>query len=168
MISSIENEPIVARIREWCFTQKSERLDDHNLFQDLLVNLLRENGWYAFKEHEFEKYPKLNALTKEINERRGFIDVCAFAHNKKLVIEYDSTTQLRSKSICKLFWSDADFPVGIVRGKRGKPLRFENIAKIRRIGRDYGITGKRIYLIIIENKIAEWLVFEEQLKPKEA
>ena len=155
---SIENEPIVAKIREWCFAQETLVLDNHNLLQALLVNLLRENGWYAYKEYELEKYPKLNVLTKEIGDRQGFIDICAFAHNKKLVIEYDSATQLRSKSISKLFCSEADLPIGIVRGRLGKPfLRFENTAKIKRVGRDSGISKKGIYLIVIENKIAEWV-----------
>ena len=67
-----------------------------------------------------------------------------------------------------MFWAKADFPVVIVRGKLGKPfLRFENMAKIKRIGRDYGITGIRIYLIAIENNIVEWITIGEQAEPTE-
>ena len=112
----------------------------------------------AYKEYELENYPKLNQLNGKISDRRGFIDVCAFAHNKKIAIEYDTCTQLRSKSISKLFFSNADFPIGIVLGKHAKPfLRFENTAKINRIAKESGIVNKAIYLIVIENNIAEWV-----------
>jgi hypothetical protein len=164
LMPSMENEPIIARIRDWCFAQEPQKLDDHNLFQALLVNLLKENGWYAYKEYELEKYPRINPLTGKIREHQGFIDICAFAHNRKLVIEYDTSTQLRSKSISKLFCSGADFPIGIVRGKRGKAfLKFENTSKINRIAKNSGIINKGIYLIVIENKIAEWVHVGKQV-----
>ena len=77
---------------------------------------------------------------------------------KKIAIEYDSTTQIRSKSISELFCSDADFPIGIVRGKHGKPfLRFDNTAKTTRIAKESSVADKAIYLIVIENNIAEWV-----------
>jgi hypothetical protein len=124
----------------------------------MLVTLLKENGWYAYKEYEMDNYPRINALTGQTIDEHGFMDVCAFAHNKKLVIEYDNGNHLKTNSISKLFHSDADVPIGLVRGRRGKPfLRFENTSKIKRIAKNLGIAKKVIFLIVIENRIAEWI-----------
>lgn len=154
----MQSELIIDKIKDWCFIQEPKNYDDHFLFQDLLVKLLRENGWMAYKEYELKNYPKLNTLNGKIGDRNGFIDICAFGHNKKTAIEYDNGNHIKSKSICKLFCSNADFPIGIVRGKHGKPfLKFENTAKIKRIARESGIFNKAIYLIVIENNIAEWV-----------
>jgi hypothetical protein len=155
----MEIEQIMVKIKDWCFDQEPKNYNDHNLFQALLVKLLKENDWCAYIEYEMEKYPRLNALTGEIRDMHGFIDICAFAHNRKLVIEYDNCNHLRTNSINKLFCSNADFPIGIVRGKYGKPfLRFENMGKIKRIAKNLGVTNKAVFLVVIENKIAEWVL----------
>ena len=59
------SEEIVDKIKEWCFSQESSTYDDHNLFQDLLVNFLKENDWDAYTEYELENYSKLSAKTEK-------------------------------------------------------------------------------------------------------
>ena len=78
----------------------------------MLVGLLKQNDWYVYKEYELQNYSKLNVQTGNTADRTVHIDVCAFAHNKKLVIEYDNIPQLRSKSINKLFFSNSDIAIG--------------------------------------------------------
>jgi hypothetical protein len=152
----LQTDQIVGKISDWCFIQEPKSYHHHFLFQDLLVSFLKENGWMTYKEYEIENYPRLNPINEKIRDRQGFFDLVAFAHNKKIAIEYDNVTQLKSRSISKLFNSNADYPIGIVRGKHGKPfLRFENSAKIKRIARESKIMNKKIYLIIIENQISE-------------
>jgi hypothetical protein len=152
----LQTELIVDKIKNWCFAQDQKNYDDHFLFQDLIVGFLRENGWMAYKEYEMENYPRLNPLTGKIRDRLGYVDVCAFAHNKKIAIEYDNVNHIKSRSISKLFNSNADFPIGIVHGNHHKAfLRFENTAKIKRIARESNIINKIIYLIVIENHISE-------------
>ncbi len=168
----MENEDIVVKIRDWCFTQESKVMDDHNLFQSYLVDFLKQNEWYAYKEYQIDNYPKpkdskqpteqpstdSTGSTSQVKDRIEFLDICAFAHNQKLAIEYDNTTHIKSSSINKLFYSNADLSIAIVHGKFGKAfLRFENISKIKRIAKNLGIVNKTIYLIVIENKIAEWV-----------
>jgi hypothetical protein len=151
-------EEIVDKIKEWCFSQEPNTYADHNLFQDLLVNFLRENDWDAYKEYELENYSKLSAQTEKIKDQVGFIDIVAFGHNKKIVIEYDNTNMLKFKSICKLLYSNANFLIGIAHGKRGKPfLIFENSVKIKKIAKELNVKDKAIFIIIVENNIAEWV-----------
>ena len=146
------------KIKEWCFSQEPTIYNDHNLFQDLLVNFLRENNWDAYKEYELENYYKLSTQTEKIKDQVGFIDIVAFGHNKKIVIEYDNTTILKFASICKLLYSNANFLIGIVHGKRGKLfLGFENSVKIKKTAKEMGATDKVILIIVMENKIAEWV-----------
>ena len=76
-------EEIVDKIKEWCFSQEPSTYDDHNLFQDLLVNFLRENDWDSYKEYELENYSRLNYFKGNIKDRRGFIDIVAFGQIKK-------------------------------------------------------------------------------------
>ncbi len=163
----MENEDIVVKIRDWCFTQESKVMDDHNLFQSYLVDFLKQNEWYAYKEYQIDNYPKpkpstgstnSTGSTSQVTDRIEFLDICAFAHNKKLAIEYDNTTHIKSSSINKLFYSNADLSIAIVHGRFGKAfLRFENTNKIKRTAKSLNITNKTIYLIVIENKIAEWV-----------
>ncbi len=172
----METDDIISRIKDWCFSQEAKIIDDHNLFQAYLVNFLKQNEWHAYKEYQIEidNHPKHKPTTDSTNstnstnqtrpstdpvtDRIEFLDVCAFAHNKKLVIEYDNTTHIKSSSIIKLFYSNADYPIAIVHGKFGKAfLRFESTSKIKRTARNLGIINKTIYLIVIENKIAEWI-----------
>ena len=149
---------IVEKITEWCYAQEPITYNDHNLFQDLLVNFLRENDWDAYKEYELENYYKLSTQTKKIKDQVGFIDIVAFGHNKKIVIEYDNTNILKFASICKLLYSNADFLIGVVHGKRGKPfLGFENSVKIKKTAKEIDVTDKSIFVLVIENKIAEWI-----------
>ena len=152
------SEEIVDKIKEWCFSQGPNTYNDHKLFQDLLVNFLRENDWDAYKEYELENYYKLSIQTEKIKDQIGFIDIAAFGHNKKIVIEYDNTNILKFKSICKLLYSNANFLIGIVHGKRGKPfLIYENTVKIKKTAKEIAVTDKSILIIVIENKIAEWI-----------
>lgn len=160
----MENKAIVVKIRDWCFTQESKVMDDHNLFQSYLVDFLKQNEWYAYREYQIDNYPKPKPSTNstdstnQVNDRIEFLDICAFAHNKKLAIEYDNTTHIKSSSITKLFYSNADYAIAIVHGKFGKAfLNFENTSKIKRTAKNLGIINKTIYLIVIENKIAEWV-----------
>ncbi len=143
-------------IKEWCFSQEETTYKDHNFFQKVLVNFLRENGWDAYIEYELENFSSLSARTGKIKDQIGFIDIVGFGYNKKLVIEYDTANTMKFVSICKLFCSNANFLIGIVRGKRGKPfLVYENKVKIKKIAREMGFTDKSIFIIVIENKIAE-------------
>ena len=152
------SEEIVDKIKEWCYTQEPNTYNDHKLFQEQLVNFLRENDWDAYKEYELENYYKLSTQTKKIKEQVDFIDIAAFGHNKKIVIEYDNTNILKFKSICKLLYSKANFLIGIVHGKRGKPfLIFENSVKIKKTAKEIDVTDKSIFVLVIENKIAEWV-----------
>ncbi|MCJ7712968.1 hypothetical protein MUO66_00715 [Candidatus Bathyarchaeota archaeon] len=152
------SEEIVDKIKEWCFSQESSTYDDHNRFQEQLVNFLRENDWDAYKEYELENYSKLSEKTEKIKDQIGFIDIVAFGHNKKILIEYDNTNILKFKSICKLLYSEANFLIGIVHGKRGKPfLIFENSVKIKKTAKEIDVTDKSIFVLVIENKIAEWV-----------
>ena len=152
------SEKIVDKIKEWCYAQEPNTYADHNLFQELLVNFLRENDWDAYKEYELENYYKLSIQTEKIKDQVGFIDIVAFGHNKKIVIEYDNTNILKFKSICKLLYSNANFLIGIVHGKRGKPfLIFENTVKIKKTAKEIAVTDKTVLIIIMENKIAEWV-----------
>jgi hypothetical protein len=157
----LENEDIVVKIRDWCFIQESKVMDDHNLFQSYLVDFLKQNEWYAYKEYQIDDYPKpkpSTGTTNQVTDRIEFLDICAFAHNKKLAIEYDNTAHIKSSSINKLFYSNADYPIAIVHGKFGKAfLHFENTSKIKRTAKNLNITNKTIFLIVIENKIAEWV-----------
>ena len=152
------SEEIVDKIKEWCFSQESSTYDDHNRFQEQLVNFLRENDWDAYKEYELENYSKLSEKTEKIKDQIGFIDIVAFGHNKKILIEYDNTNILKFKSICKLLYSNANFLIGIVHGKRGKPfLIYENTVKIKKTAKEIDVTDKSIFVLVIENKIAEWV-----------
>jgi hypothetical protein len=154
----LTSEEIVDKIKEWCFSQEPNTYNYHNLFQDLLVNFLRENDWDAYKEYELENYSKLSTKTEKIKDQVGFIDIVAFGHNKKIVIEYDNTNILKFKSICKLLYSNANFTIGIVHGKRDRPfLIFENTIKIKKTAKEIGVTDKAILIIVMEKKIAEWV-----------
>ena len=162
------NEEIVDKLKEWCFSQELNTYNDHNRFQDLLVNFLRENDWDAYKEYELENYSKLSEKTEKIKDQVGFIDIVAFGHNKKIVIEYDNTNILKFKSLCKLLYSNANFLIGIVHGKRGKPfLGFENKVKIKKTAREIGVTNKSIFIIVMENKNAEWVHIGKSIKNRE-
>ena len=144
------------KIKEWCFSQEETTYKDHNLFQKCLVNFLKENGWDAYIEYELENFSSLSERTGKIKDQIGFIDIVGFGYNKKLVIEYDTANTMKFVSICKLFCSNANFLIGIVRGKRGKPfLVYENKVKIKKIAREMGFTDKSFFIIVIENKIAE-------------
>ena len=146
------------KIKEWCFSQEPNTYNDHKLFQDLLVNFLRENNCDAYKEYELENYSQLSAQTEKIKDQVDFIDIVAFGHNKKIVIEYDNTTILKFKSIYKLLYSNANFLIGISHGKRGKPfLIFENSVKIKKIAKELNVKDKAIFIIVVENNIAEWV-----------
>ncbi len=150
------SEAILNKIKEWCFSQPETTYKDHNLFQKCLVDFLRENGWDSYIEHEVENFSSLSARTGKIKDQIGFIDIVGFGYNKKLVIEYDTANIMKFVSICKLFCSNANFLVGIVRGKRGKPfLVYENKVKIKKIARELGFVDKSIFIIAIENKISE-------------
>lgn len=169
----METEDIINKIRDWCFSQESQVINDHDLFQSYLVNFLKQNEWYAYKEYEINNYPKLteqpidqttnqpstdSTTSEQVKDRTEFLDICAFAHNKKLAIEYDNTTHIKTSSINKLFYANADYSIAIVRGKFGKAfLRFENTSKIKRIAKNMSVTNKTIFLIVIENGIAEWV-----------
>ena len=150
------SETILNKIKEWCFSQKETTYKDHNLFQKCLVDFLRENGWDAYIEYELENFSSLSARTGKLKDQIGFIDIVGFGYNKKLVIEYDTANIMKFASICKLFCSNANFLIGIVRGKRGKPfLVYENKVKIKKIARELGFVDKSIFIIALENKIAE-------------
>ncbi|HLN45882.1 MAG TPA: hypothetical protein VK209_09275 [Candidatus Sulfotelmatobacter sp.] len=170
----MENEDIITKIKDWCFSQESQIINDHNLFQSYLVNFLKQNQWYTYKEYEINNYPKQlteqsieqatnqpstgSTTSEKVKDRTEFLDICAFAHNKKLAIEYDNTTHIKTSSIAKLLYSNADLPIAIVHGKFGKAfLKFENTSKIKRTAKNLNITNKTIYLIVIENRIAEWV-----------
>ncbi len=97
----------------------------------------------------------LSEQTGKIKDQIGFIDIVGFGYNKKIVIEYDTSNTMKFVSICKLFCSNANFLIGIVRGKRGKPfLVYENKVKIKKIAREMGFADRSI-IIVLENKIAE-------------
>jgi hypothetical protein len=152
----MQSQDISEKIKEWCFTQEPSTFDDHYHLQALLVKFLEKNGWMAYIEYELEKFPRLLVRKDKVEDRQGFIDVCGFAENKMVAIEYDSVTHLKPQSISKLLNVNADYAIGIVRGRQHKAfLRFENIAKIKRVARDSGIVNKSIFLIIVENRIAE-------------
>ena len=150
------SEEILNKIKEWCFSQTETTYKDHNLFQKCLVDSLRENGWDSYIEYEVENFSSLSARTGKIKDNIGFIDIVGFGYNKKLVIEYDTANTMKFVSICKLFCSNANFLIGIFRGKRGKPfLVYENKVKIKKIARELGFVDKSIFIIALENKIAE-------------
>jgi len=152
----LTSETILNKIKEWCFSQEETTYKDHNLFQKYLVNFLKENGWDAYIEYELENFSSLSARTEKIKDQIGFIDIVGFGYNKKLVIEYDTANTMKFVSICKLFCSNANFLIGIVRGKRGKPfLVYENKVKIKKVAREMGVADKSIFVIVMENKITE-------------
>jgi len=152
----LTSEEILNKIKEWCFSQTETTYKYHNLFQKCLVDFLRENGWDSYIEYEVENFSSLSARTGKLKDQIGFIDIVGFGYNKKLVIEYDTANTMKFVSICKLFCSNANFLIGIVHGKRGKPfLVYENKVKIKKIARELGFADKSIFIIVLENKIAE-------------
>lgn len=110
------------------------------------------------REYEVKSHPYVKVMTGELGERGGLVDVCGHLKDRKIVLEYDRCSHIRFNSVGKLFFSDADIAIGVVRGKQNNSyLQTENIQRVRQTAKDLGIKDRAMHLIIVENRTADWI-----------
>lgn len=152
-------EELAQQFSDWCFWQSSLDSHDHEKFTRMAADYFRQRGWHVIREYGVEKHPYFKVGTGERGERGGLVDVRGHLNDRKFVLEYDRCSHIRYKSVEKLFFSDADIAIGIVRGSQYKSyLRTENIQRVKQTASDLDIKGRAIYLIIVENKTADWIL----------
>ena len=108
------------QVRDWCFSQSPSISGNHDKFTSMMADYLRQKGWQVIREYEVKTHPYVKVMTGEIGERGGLVDVCGHLKGKKIVLEYDRCSHIRFKSVEKLFFSDADMAIGVVRGKQNQ------------------------------------------------
>ena len=81
-------------------------------------------------------------------------------------MEYDKCNHIRFKSVEKLLFSKADVAIGVVRGNPNSHLlATENIQRIKQTAKELGFDNTAIFLIIIDNRISEWVYVSVRKEP---
>jgi hypothetical protein len=153
----MQSKNINEQIRDYCLSMEEAEYSNHQLFCDSLGSFLKKRNWVVQREFETGPFRVLRVRNDEIKVTGAFIDIYATGPNGQTIfIEFDNGNHLKFNSISKLLQADAEFPIGIVHGNRRRGfLRFDNINRILRTAQKLGIKDKVIFLIIIQNKIAE-------------
>ena len=143
---------IVDKIKEVCFSVNvEERKGLHKEVIDKLKNVLINEGYKVHLEYPIHFKSRIRKSGETI-QREGNVDLVGSKNEQKIAIEFDNGVHLKFKSFEKLFQTDADVCIGLVRGKE-KSLE-ENIERIETITKELGFSKEDFWLIVLTEKIA--------------
>jgi hypothetical protein len=143
---------IVDKVKELCFSVNVEGREGlHKDVIDKLKRMFVERGYRVYLEYPICFESRIRKSGETI-QRQGNVDLVGLKNERTIAIEFDSGVHLKFKSIEKLFQTDADVCIGIVRGKEN--ALEENIERIKKITKESGFSTQDFWLIILTEKIA--------------
>ena len=151
----LEIKDLIEKIKEFCYKYNPPSKRHHGNFKSDFIKFLTRNDCRVIDEYKIT-YRNVKA-NGDIVEQRGFIDFFVKYKLIRIAIEFDNGNLLRLKSISKLLQSDSNYLIGIVRGKQGYNVRYQNIRRITYVMKRLQLQNRSILLIINSDKTASWI-----------